>query len=91
MDSLFAGRGVWKCWWYLSSNFTIYYDKVINEYSKSNYYDKLSGMLGNVESVLKRQKERFSVDLNRYFQSIENLRTNPNSGNLQKCIKNEGF
>lgn len=90
MDSLFAGRGVSVDGIYrVTSQYM--YDKVINENSKSNYYDKLSGMLGNVESVFKETEESgFSVDLNRYFQSIENLRTNPNSEIYKSALKNEG-
>lgn len=90
MDSLFAGRGVSVDGIYrVTSQYM--YDKVISENSKSNYYDKLSGMLGNVESVFKETEESgFSVDLNRYFQSIENLRTNPNSEIYKSALKNEG-
>ena len=90
MDSLFAGRGVSVDGIYrVTSQYM--FDKVINENSKSNYYDKLSGMLGNVESVFKETEESgFSVDLNRYFQSIENLRTNPNSEIYKSALKNEG-
>ena len=32
------------------------YDKLISENTKSNYYDKLSDMLGSVEAILKKQK-----------------------------------
>ncbi|MGE3591756.1 MAG: flagellar hook-associated protein FlgK [Arcobacter sp.] len=90
MDSLFAGRGVGVDGIYrVTSQYM--YDKVISENSKSNYYDKLSGMLGNVESIFKETDDSgFSVDLNRYFQSVENLRTNPNSEIYKSELKNTG-
>jgi flagellar hook-associated protein 1 len=90
MDTRFSGRGVSA-----SSSYRItsqyMYDKLINENSKSNYYDKLSNMLENVESVFSETEDSgFSADLNRYFQSMENLRSNPNSEVYRTTLKNQG-
>lgn len=90
MDSILAGRGVSVDGVYrVTSQYM--YDKLMSENSKSSYYEKLSSMLGNVESVVKEtDTSGFSVDLNRYFQAIENLRTNPNSEIYRSALKTEG-
>ena len=79
MDGRFTGRGVSANSAYrVTSQYM--YDKLMSENTKSNYYDKLSTMLGNVESIFQETEDSgFSSDLNRYFQSLENLRSNPNS------------
>lgn len=89
IDSRFSGRGVSATGTYrVTSQYM--YDKLISENSKSNYYDKLSNMLDNVESIFTETLDSgFSSDLNRYFQSIENLRTNPNSEIYKSTLKNE--
>jgi len=91
MDSMLAGRGVSVDGVYRVTSQYLY-DKLMNENSKSNYYDKLSSMLGNVESVFAETDESgFSANLNRYFQAVENLRTNPNSEIYKSQLKNEGI
>ena len=90
MDARFAGRGV-----NVDGTFRItsqyVYDKLISENSKLNYYDKLSNMLGNVESVFKETTDSgFTADLNRYYQSVENLRSNPNSQIYKTALQNQG-
>jgi len=67
------------------------YDSFIKESTKANYYDKLSSMLGGIESIFSEtENSGFSVDLNRYFQSVENLRTNPNSEVYRSYMKSQG-
>ena len=67
------------------------YDKFIQESTKANYYDKLSNMLSGVEQVFREtDSSGFSVDLNRYFQSVESLRTNPNSEVYRSDMKTQG-
>ncbi len=90
MDARFAGRGV-----NVDGTFRItsqyVYDKLISENSKLNYYDKLSNMLGNVESVFKETTDSgFTADLNRYYQAVENLRSNPNSQIFKTALQNQG-
>ena len=90
MDSRFTGRGV-----NASSSYRItsqyMYDKLISENTKSNYYDKMSNMIGNVESIFAETEDSgFSAELNRYFQAVENLRTSPNSELYKTTLKNAG-
>ena len=67
------------------------YDKMISESSKNNYYTKMSNLIGGVESVFKETAESgFSADLNRYYQSLENLRTNPSSEIYKNELKRNG-
>ncbi|MBY0540518.1 MAG: flagellar basal body protein [Campylobacterales bacterium] len=90
MDSQFAGRGVGVDGVYrITSQYM--YDKLISENSKVSYYDKLSSMLGSVESVFKETIDSgFTADLNRYYQSVENLRANPSSQVYKTALQNQG-
>lgn len=90
MDSRFTGRGVNATSTYrITSQYM--YDKLISENTKINYYDKLSNMLDNVEAVFSETEDSgFSADLNRYFQAVENLRTNPNSQIYKSTLKTQG-
>ncbi len=90
MDSQFTGRGVNASGIYrITSQYT--YDKLMSENTKSNYYDKLSNMLGNVESIFAETTDSgLSADLNRYYQAVENLRTNPNSQVYKTTLQTQG-
>lgn len=90
MDSQFAGRGVGVDGVYrITSQYM--YDKLISENSKVSYYDKLSSMLGSVESIFKEKIDSgFTADLNRYYQSVENLRANPSSQVYKTALQNQG-
>ena len=90
MDSQFAGRGVGVDGVYrITSQYM--YDKLISENSKVSYYDKLSSMLGSVESIFKETIDSgFTADLNRYYQSVENLRANPSSQVYKTALQNQG-
>ena len=90
MDSQFAGRGVGIDGVYrITSQYM--YDKLISENSKVSYYDKLSSMLGSVESIFKETIDSgFTADLNRYYQSVENLRANPSSQVYKTALQNQG-
>lgn len=90
MDAQFAGRGV-----SVDGTFRItsqyMYDKLVSENSKLNYYDKLSSMLGSVESTFKETLDSgLTADLNRYYQSVENLRSNPSSQIYKTALQNQG-
>ncbi|GGD38556.1 hypothetical protein GCM10012288_10730 [Malaciobacter pacificus] len=79
MDTRFTGRGVDSSSAYRITD-QYMFDKLLSENTTTNYYDKLSSMLGNVESIFSEtDSSGFSSDLDRYFQSVENLRSNPNS------------
>lgn len=90
MDSQFTGRGVNASSAYrITSQYM--YDKLMSENTKSNYYDKLSNMLSNVESIFAETKDSgLSADLNRYYQAVENLRTNPNSQVYKTTLQTQG-
>jgi flagellar hook-associated protein 1 FlgK len=67
------------------------YDKLISENSKLSYYSKSSSMLSSVEAIFKETTNSgLSSDLNRYYQSVENLRTNPNSQVYKTALQNQG-
>lgn len=73
------------------------YDKFMQEGMKSNYYNKLSNMLGGIEAIFKETEDSlgnkgsgFSADLDRYFQSVESLRTNPHSEVYRSYMKSQG-
>lgn len=90
MDARFTGRGVNASGAYrITSQYM--YDKLISENTKLSNYDKLSNMLGNVESIFKETVDSgFSADLNRYYQAVENLRSNPNSLIYKSVLENQG-
>lgn len=90
MDSQFTGRGVNVSGVYrITSQYM--YDKLISENTKTNYYDKLSNMISNVESIFTETKDSgLSADLNRYYQAVENLRTNPNSQIYKTTLQSQG-
>ena len=67
------------------------YDKFMQEGTKANYLDKSSNMLGGIEKIFaETDSSGFSVDLNRYFQSVESLRTNPSSEVNRSYMKTQG-
>lgn len=67
------------------------YDKYMQETTKATYYDKLSNMLGAVEAVFKEtDSSGFSYEIDKYFQSVEHLRTNPHSEVYRSFMKTQG-
>jgi len=89
-DSRFTGRGVSATDAYrITDQYS--YNNLITEGSKSNYYDEISTILSTVEaSFSETDTSGFSSNLNRYFQSIENLRANPNSEIYKADLSNQG-
>ena len=90
VNGIMTGRGV-----YFDGVFRVtsqyMYDKMISENSKDNYFTKMSNLIGGVESVFKETEgSGFSADLNRYYQSLENLRTNPSSEIYKSELKRNG-
>merc|ERR1711941_3603 len=90
VDSRFTGRGVQADEAYrITSQYM--YDNLMDENSKSNYYNEISTIVGNVESMFQESDSSgFSSDIDRYFQSVENLRSNPNSEIYKTTFKSEG-
>ncbi|MFY9109871.1 flagellar hook-associated protein FlgK [Aliarcobacter butzleri] len=67
------------------------YDNYMKENTKTNYYDKLTSMLGNVEKVFaETDTAGLSVDLNKYFTAVEQLRSNPNSQIYKSNLQTQG-
>lgn len=67
------------------------FNNLINENTKESYLQKMSGALGGVESLFKETElSGFTSDLNRYFQSVENLRSNPDSEVFRNDMKTQG-
>lgn len=86
----FTGRGVNATSAYrITSQYM--YDKLISENTKANYYTKSAAMVGNVESIFKETDDSgFSSDINRYYQSVENLRANPTSLVYKSALQEQG-
>lgn len=56
------------------------YDNLLKEGSKDEYLSELSQLLSGVESLFfETEDSGFSSDLDRYFQSVENLRSDPSN------------
>lgn len=67
------------------------YDNYMKENTKTNYYDKSTSMLGNVEKVFaETDTAGLSVDLNKYFTAVEQLRSNPNSQIYKSNLQTQG-
>ncbi|PLY06484.1 MAG: flagellar hook-associated protein FlgK [Arcobacter sp.] len=90
VDSRFTGRGVSSDEAYrITSQYM--YDNMLKENTKSDYYDEISSMLGNIEAMFQEtDTSGFSNELNRYFQAVENLRSNPNSEIYKSNFKMQG-
>ncbi len=66
-------------------------DNILGENSKLENYEKLSTSLQNIETIFKEtENSGLSADLNRYFQAVEDLRSNPNSEVFKTNAKNQG-
>jgi len=66
------------------------YDNLLKEDSKESYYTELSARLSDVESLFFETTESgFSNDLNRYFQAMEDLRSDPNNEIYKNNLKNQ--
>ena len=87
VSSSLIGRGVMSSNAYrITSEYM--YDNLLTETSKAHYYGEISRMIGNVESIFKEtDTSGLSRDFNRYFQAIENLRSNPNSQIYKTTLK----
>ena len=90
LDSRDTGRGV------LIGDTTrvtnIYmYDSLTSEASKQAQYDELDTMLADIEAIFYETEDSgFSADLDRYFQALENLRSNPSNEIYKNDLRNTG-
>lgn len=89
-DTRFTGRGVGSDNAYrITSQYM--FDRLLSESSRQSNFSKTSSILANVEVAFKEtENSGFSSDLNRYFQAVENLRSNPNSEIYKNNLANEG-
>merc|ERR1711879_626576 len=66
------------------------FNNIMRETTKNSYYDEVSSIIGNIEQMFSETDTAgFSNDLNRFFQSVENLRSNPNSLVYQNTLQND--
>ena len=87
-DSRLTGRGVSVD--DISRITNVYmYQNLIEEESKLNSFTELDVMLNDIESIFYETDDSgLSADLNRYFQSLENLKTSPQNEIYRNDLKN---
>ncbi len=90
IDDNIAGRGVRADEVYrITSQYL--YNNIVNENTKTNYFKEVSLMTGNIEKMFQETEDSgFSSDFNRFLQSVENLRSNPNSEIYKTTFKTQG-
>ncbi|NQY25461.1 MAG: flagellar hook-associated protein FlgK [Campylobacteraceae bacterium] len=90
LDSIIAGQGV-NIGGINRVVSQYMYDNIMAENAKKNYHSTMDNMLADIESVFKEtDNSGFTSDFNRYFQAVENLRSNPNSQIYKTDLKNQG-
>jgi len=78
-DGRITGRGTYVNSVSRTTNIYLYQNLIIEE-AKLNEYQELNSILKDIESMFaETDKAGVSAELNRYFESIENLRTNPHN------------
>lgn len=89
-DSRVTGRGVTVGTVDRVTNIYMY-DRLIDEQSKASQHSELSTMLSDIESIFfETEDSGFSNDLDKYFQAIENLRSNPYNEIYRNNLANQG-
>jgi len=67
------------------------YDNLVKEQSKDMQHKELSSMLADIEAVFfETDDSGLSADLNKYFQSIEDLRSSPANAIYRSNVANSG-
>ncbi len=90
LDNSYMGRGVEIGGVDRTTNMYMY-DNITTEISKQSEYDELSTMLSDIESIFyETENSGFSADLDKYFQSLENLRANPANAIYKNDLKQAG-
>lgn len=86
-DSRLTGRGVTIGDTIRNTNDFIY-KNYVGETTSLSYYEELSTMLGSIENMFQETDDSgFSKDLDAYFQSLENLKSNPQNVTYQEDLK----
>jgi flagellar hook-associated protein 1 FlgK len=89
-DARLTGRGVDTIDTNRITNIYMY-DNLMGERSKNAEYDELTTMLADIESLFyETETSGFSTDLDKYFQSLEDLRSNPYSQIYKTNLINQG-
>ncbi len=90
LDSIIAGQGVHVGG--INRVVSQYmYDNIMAENAKKSYHSTMDNMLADIEAVFKETDDSgFTSDFNRYFQAVENLRSNPDSQIYKTDLKNQG-
>ncbi len=87
-DSRITGRGISIDDVSRATNIYMY-QNLVKEESKLSDLSELNVMLNDIESIFfETDTAGLSADLNRYFQSIENLRTSPHSEIYKNDVQN---
>ncbi|MCK5293431.1 MAG: flagellar hook-associated protein FlgK, partial [Arcobacteraceae bacterium] len=67
------------------------YDNLMTQQSKDAEYTELSNMLSDIESIFYETEDSgFSNDLDKYFQALEDLRSNPYNEIYRNNLSNQG-
>ncbi len=89
-DSRLTGRGALVGDTTRISNMYMY-DNLTLEKSKQLQYDELSTMLADIEAIFYETDDSgLASDLDRYFQSLENLRASPDNEIYKNDLRNSG-
>ena len=87
--SMSAGQGVSYSISRITAEFM--YSNLTQETSKYNYNAEISQILENAESLFAETEDSgFSANLNRYYQAVENLRSEPSNEIYQTDLANNG-
>ena len=89
-DSRITGRGVQVDGVNRVTNMYVY-DNLVKEQSKDIQHKELSAMLADIEAIFYETDDSgFSADLDKYFQSIEELRSSPTNSIYRSNVSNTG-
>ncbi len=89
-DARITGRGVQVDGVNRVTNMYVY-DNLVKEQSKDVQHQELSAMLADIEAIFYETDDSgFSADLDKYFQSIEELRASPNNSIYRSNVANTG-
>lgn len=87
IDSRLTGRGLYIGDTIRNTNDFIY-KNLVGETTSLSYYEELSSMLNSIETMFQETEDSgFSKDLDAYFQSLENLKSNPQNITYQEDLK----
>jgi len=87
-DSRLTGRGILTEGVARTTNMYMY-QNLISEESKLSGSNQLNSMLSDIESIFYETDDAgLSADINRYFKSIENLRTSPQNEVYKNDLEN---